>query len=156
LETGLRKGELFGLRWIDVDFESAQLLIGETKTGVSRRVPLSRRARWLLAKLAARAPFSTWVFESAARDSSAAPVSDVKKAWRQALRRAKIEDFRFHDLRHSFASHFAMKGGNIYALAKILGHSNPKMTLDRYAHVSAEYINEQRRVMDAPIYVLGA
>jgi integrase len=79
-------------------------------------------------------------------------VSDVKKAWRQALLRAKIEDFRFHDLRHTFASHFAMKGGNIYALAKILGHSSPKMTLDRYAHLSREFINEQRRVMDAPSY----
>jgi hypothetical protein len=96
---------LFGLRWADVDFESAQVLIRETKTGVQRRVPLSRRARWLVAKLAARAPLSTWVFESASRDGSPAPVSDVKKAWRQALRRARIEDFQFHDLRHTFASH---------------------------------------------------
>ena len=71
-------------------------------------------------------------------------MSDVKKAWWQALRRAKIEDSRFHDLRHTFASHFAMKGGNIYALAKILGHSNPKMTLDRYAHLSPDFIQEQQ------------
>jgi hypothetical protein len=46
-----------------------------------------------------------------------------------------------------------MKGGNIYALAKILGHASPKMTLDRYAHLSPEFINDQRRVMDAPTYV---
>jgi integrase len=45
-----------------------------------------------------------------------------------------------------------MKGGNIYALAKILGHSSPKMTLDRYAHLSREFIDEQRRIMDAPAY----
>jgi integrase len=49
-----------------------------------------------------------------------------------------------------------MKGGAIYALAKILGHSSPKMTIDRYAHLSPEFINEQRRVMDSPIYVAGA
>jgi hypothetical protein len=49
-----------------------------------------------------------------------------------------------------------MKGGNIYALAQILGHSNPKMTLDTYAHLSPEYINEQRRVMDAPMYAPSA
>jgi integrase len=96
------------------------------------------------------------LFESAARDGSLAPVSDVKKAWRRALRRARIEDFHFHDLRHTFASHFAMKGGNIYALAKILGHSSPKMTLDRYAHLSPEFVNEQRKVMDSPIYNVGA
>lgn len=152
LETGLRKSELFGLRWSDVDFEHQQLLVRNTKTGVQRRVPLSRRARWVLAKRAARDPMATWVFESRARDGARIGVSDVKKAWRQALRRAKIEDFRFHDLRHTFASHFAMKGGNIYALAKILGHSNPKMTLDRYAHLSPDFIQEQQQVMDRPTY----
>ena len=80
------------------------------------------------------------------------PVSHVKRAWCVALRRAKIENFRFHDLSHTFASHFAMNGGNIYALAKILGHANPKMTLDRYAHLSQEFINEQRAVMDRTVY----
>ncbi len=77
---------------------------------------------------------------------------DVKTAWRRVLRLARIEAFRFHDLRHTFASHFAMKGGNLYALAKILGHSNPKITMDRYAHLSPDFVNEQRRVMDAPAY----
>lgn len=152
LQTGLRKSELFGLRWTDVDFEHQQLLVTNTKTGVPRRVPLSRRARWLFGKLAARNPLATWVFESEAKDGQRAPVADVKKAWRTALIRAKIRDFRFHDLRHTFASHFAMKGGNIYALAKLMGHSNPKMTIDRYAHLSPEFIQEQQRVMDKPAY----
>lgn len=93
-----------------------------------------------------------WVFESRSRTGARIPVSDVKKAWRQALRRARIDDFRFHDLRHTFASHFAMKGGNISALAKILGHASPKMTLDRYAHLSPEFIAEQRAVMDRGTY----
>ena len=51
-------------------------------------------------------------------------------------------------MRHTFASHFAMKGGNLYALMMILGHSGPKITTDRYAHLSPEFIDEQRRVMD--------
>jgi integrase len=63
-----------------------------------------------------------------------------------------IEDFCFHDLRHTFASHFAMKVGNIYALAVILGHANPKMTLDRYAKLSPVYIRGQRAVMDRKPY----
>jgi len=79
-------------------------------------------------------------------------MTETKTPWTPVLRLAKIDDFRFHDLRHTFASHFAMKGGNIYALAKILGHSNPKITLDRYAHLSPEFIQEQRRVMDSPAY----
>jgi integrase len=58
-------------------------------------------------------------------------MTETKTAWTRAIYLAKIDDFRFHDLRHTFASHFAMKGGNIYALAKILGHSNPKITLER-------------------------
>ena len=156
LETGLRKSELLGLRWEDVDFESQQLLVRDTKTGVARRVPLSRRARWVLAKLAARGPLTTWVFESRNRKGERAPVSDVKKAWRTALLRARIEGFDFHDLRHTFASHVAMKGGNVYALAKMLGHANPKMTIDRYAHLSQEFIQEQQRVMDKPIYSANA
>jgi integrase len=152
LETGMRKREIFDLKWADVDLQGGQILVRKTKTGVQRHVPLSRRARWLLSKRAARDPLAGWVFESRGRDGEPAAVSDVKKAWRAALRRARIEDFRFHDLRHTFASHFAMKGGNIYALAKILGHANPKMTLDRYAHLSQEYIAEQHAVMDRASY----
>jgi integrase len=117
---------------------------------------MSRRARWLLRILAARDPLATRVFQSRRRDGSPAPAQDVNKSWRKALVAAGIEDFRFHDLRHTFASHFAMKGGNLYALAKILGHKNPKITIDRYAHLSPQFVAEQRRVMDAPMYAPAA
>jgi len=148
LETGMRKGELLNLRWQDVYFEASKILVLETKSGEPRHVPMSRRARWLLNKLAARNPLAEWVFESRNRKGERRPALDTKTAWKRVLRLARIEDFRFHDLRHTFASHFAMKGGNLYALAEILGHSSPKMTLDRYTHLSPEFINEQRRVMD--------
>jgi integrase len=152
LETGMRKSEIFNLKWSDVDFESGQLLVRDTKTDEERRVPVSRRAHWLLTKRAARDPLATWVFESRDRESNPAPVSDVKNSWWTALTQARIEDFCFHDLRHTFESHFAMKDGNIYALAVILGHANPKMTLDRYANLSPEYIRSQRAVMDRKPY----
>jgi integrase len=61
----------------------------------------------------ARDPVAAWAFQSRDRGGAAGSISDVKKAWRQALRRARIEDFRFHHLRHTFASNFATKGGNI-------------------------------------------
>lgn len=143
LETGMRKGELLNLQWSDINFEASKILVRDTKSGVPRQVPMSRRARWLLRKLGARDPLAVWVFEF-----NGAAARDVKTAWRRSLRLARIDGFRFHDLRHTFASRFAMKGGNLYALAQILGHSNPKMTLDRYTHLSPEFINEQRRVMD--------
>lgn len=149
LQTGLRKGELLGLRWSDVNFEAEQILIRETKSGKPRMIPMNRRARWLLKKLAARSPLSEWVFQTRKRNGAAGPAADTKTAWRRALRLARIEDFRFHDLRHTFASHFAMSGGDLYALAKILGHSNPKMTIDRYAHLSPEFIQRQQGVMNA-------
>jgi integrase len=156
LETGMRKSEIFNLAWADVNFEAGQILVRDTKTNVQRHVPLSRRARWLLAKRAAKDPLATWVFQTHDEDGEPAPVSDVKKAWWTALLRARIDDFTFHQLRHTFASHFAMKGGNIYALAVILGHSNPAMTLERYAKLSPEYIHEQRAVMDRKPYVAQA
>jgi len=148
LETGTRKSELLGLLWSDVRFESSEILLRDTKSGEPRHVPMSRRARWCLSKLAARNPLATWVFESEGKNGAKAPIRDTKTAWNTALTRAKIEDFHWHDLRHTFASHFAMKGGNLYALATILGHSNPKITIDRYAHLSPAYVNEQRHVMD--------
>jgi integrase len=62
--------------------------------------------------------------------------TETKTAWQGVLRKARIEDLHFHDLRHTFVSHFAMKGGNLYALAKIVGAQQPEMTLDRHAHLA--------------------
>jgi integrase len=157
LQTGMRKSELLGLRWSDINFEANKILARETKSGAPRQVPMGRRSAWLLKKLAAKNPLAEWVFESHRRDGSKAPASQIKTAWRRALRLAHIEGFRFHDLRHTtFASHFAMRRGDLYALAKILGHSNPKITLDRYAHLSPEFVHAQRSIMDGMYTKTGA
>ena len=63
----------------------------------------------------------------------------VEGSFVDLLERAKIRDFRFHDLRHTFASHYMMQGGDLYELAKILGHSNIKMT-ERYAKLGRDHI----------------
>jgi integrase len=148
LQTGMRRGELLGLRWSDVDFESNKILARDTKTGIPRHVPMSRRARWALSKMAARNPLAEWVFQSRNQKGELAAAQATNSAWPRALRLARIENFHFHDLRHTFASHFAMKGGNLYALSQILGHNNPAMTLKRYTHSSPEFMNDQRRTMD--------
>jgi len=148
LQTGMRKSELLGLRWSDVNFEASKLLARDTKNGEPRQVPMSRRSTWLLKKMAAKNPLAEWVFESQQRDGTKSGATDIKTGWHRAMRLARIERFRFHDLRHTFASHFAMRRGDLYALAKILGHSSPKITLDRYAHLSPEFVHAQRSVMD--------
>jgi len=151
LKTGLRKSELFGLKWSDVDFEAGQLLIRKSKTGKPRCVVLSRSAQWLLKTMLARVvnPLNAvWVFETIKQDGSVGPATDVKTGWKTALLAAGIHNFHFHDLRHTFASHHVMNGMNIYALAAMLGHANPTMTLKTYAHLSPEFIAQQRAVMN--------
>jgi integrase len=149
LQTGRRKRELLDLRWQDLNFEAGKILIRETKSGEPRHVPMSRRSRWVLNKLAAKDPLSERIFESRKRDGENAPSGDIQRDWKHALKIARISDFRFHDLRHTSASHFAMNRGDLYALAEILGHSNPKITLDRYAHLSPEFVHAQSGVIDA-------
>ena len=63
----------------------------------------------------------------------------VDRSFKSALKTAGIENFRFHDLRHTFASWYMMNGGDLYALAKILGHANIKMT-ERYAKLAKQHI----------------
>jgi len=144
----MRKGELLALRWQDVNFEANKILVPDSKSGKPRHVPLSRRSRWVLGKLAARNPLAEWVFQSQNEKGETRTALDTKTAWKRVLRLARIGDFRFHDLRHTFASHYAMKGGNLFALAEILGHNKPTTTLKTYTHLSPEFVNEQRRVMD--------
>jgi integrase len=71
-------------------------------------------------------------------DKQGRPFKDLKTSFGAACKKAGIEDFRFHDLRHTFASHFVMRGGSLKDLQEILGHRSMVMTL-RYAHLSQEH-----------------
>ena len=71
----------------------------------------------------------------------------IDESYREALREAKIGGANFHTLRHTFASHFMIRGGSLYDLAKILGHANVRMT-SRYAHLSPEHLRSQMGLMD--------
>jgi integrase len=74
-------------------------------------------------------------------------LGDIKTAFRSALTRAGISDFRPHDLRHTFASHYIMRGGSLKALKEILGHKDIKMTM-RYAHLSKEFAKEEIQILN--------
>lgn len=145
LNTGLRKGEVFNLRWSDVDLAGAQLTVqgeGETreegaKSGQTRYVPLNREALTVLTawRGGERAIKTGYVFPG--RDDGER-LDDVKKAWLPIVKAAKLQNFRFHDLRHTFASKLVMAGVDLNTVRELLGHADLKMTL-RYAHLAPEH-----------------
>ena len=73
---------------------------------------------------------------------------DLRKPWGAALKTAGIEEFRFHDLRHTTASYLAMNGASLLAISKVLGHQTTKMT-ERYSHLATSHIDEVVRSMNA-------
>ena len=132
LETAMRRGELLNMRWQDVLSDKSVLRIPVTKNGHARTIPLSRSALSLLEAL------------SEHRSSALArvlPITDnaAKMAWRRIVRRARLENLRFHDLRHEAISMFFERGLNVPEVALISGHRDPRM-LFRYTHPRPELI----------------
>jgi integrase len=137
LNTGLRRGELLKLKWEDVHFEQRNLTVsGETsKTGKTRHVPLNDEALAVLRQWKEQPGVkSRYVFT----DAVGQQLQGMKTSWNGALRLAKITNFRWHDLRHSFASKLVMTGTDLNTVRELLGHSDYKMTL-RYAHLAPEH-----------------
>jgi len=136
LHTGMRKGELLGLKWEQI--RDGFIYLKETKSGKSRQIPLDERAAQVLKAQQIR---NKWKSPHVCVGPDGERLGDVKKGFNAACRRAGIEDFHFHDLRHTFASHLVMKGANLKAVQRLLGHSDSKMT-DRYSHLSPDYLKE--------------
>lgn len=147
LHTGMRKGEILSLRWDQINWEKRHALLTDTKNAEPRRVPIDQILLHELADHRQRLDKSELVFPSYDRDGNVVALKDVKVAFGRVLKDATITNFRFHDLRHTFASHYMMSGGNLYTLAKILGHKDIKMT-QRYADLSPDFIDRERERMD--------
>jgi integrase len=130
LTTGMRRGELFGLRWRDVDLERRMAVLHNTKNGDRRSVPIVPEVAELLREHGKVRRLDT--------DLIFAP-DGFDKAWYQALKDAKVKDFRFHDLRHSCASYLAMSGATTAEIAAVLGHRTLQM-VKRYAHLSDQHV----------------
>ncbi len=128
LLTGCRRNEVLALRWSEVHPDA--LALEDSKTG-PRRVPLSARAQAIIARQPrGESPF---VFPSP-RDIARPRTTDLA-LWNTVRREAGIEDVRLHDLRHSVASVAVMHGVPVPVVSRLLGHTNPQMTL-RYAHLA--------------------
>ena len=142
LHTGMRKGELLGLKWEQI--RGGFIYLKETKSGKSRQIPLDERAAEVLKALHIK---NKWKSPYVCLGPDGERLGDVKKGFNAACRRAGIEDFHFHDLRHTFASHLVMKGANLKAVQRLLGHSDSKMT-DRYSHLSPDHLRESVNLLN--------
>lgn len=131
LHTGMRRGEIFGLQWFDVDLNKGVLNVRQTKSGKDRLVPVNSVVRELLESLPKS---SGYVFPS---PHTKGRLVDVKVSFNAARAAAKVPDFRFHDLRHTAASRMAEAGADAFTLAAIFGWSDIRMAL-RYAHAMDE------------------
>lgn len=152
-ETGGRTGELLQLEWADVDFERGQLTFvndpvrgRQTKGRRSRTIPLSSQALNALRDHGASfrfvAPHSAYVFKHLRRSRDAEPGQRIERVYRglkAAARRAKLEDFRPHDLRHSFTTAKLAAGVPAQLLMRYVGHTDLATTL-RYAHLVSEHL----------------
>jgi integrase len=144
VSTGMRRGEIIGLRFLDVDMVNRRILLPQTKNGDSRVVYLNDIAMMVLNSVTHGLPgdliFSSWT----------AP--QVTQEFGRVVRKLKIENFRFHDLRHTAASWMRMAGADIHTVAELLGHRN-LATARRYQHLSPAFLGEAVAKLDT---VFGA
>jgi integrase len=136
LNTGMRRGEVFQLRWTDVDLDRRQIKV----RGATAK---SRRTRYLPMTSEAHGTLSRWKKQQGAAElvfpgDVGRPFTNVKKAWQALLTAAKISSFRWHDMRHHFASRLVSKGVDLNTVRELLGHADIEMTL-RYAHLAPEF-----------------
>lgn len=138
LNTGMRRMEILTLKWDQVHIDKViqpYIEIKVTKNNKKRFVELNDDMVTLLKGM--NQNFSEYVFLS----KRGKPLKSVRKPFLMASKKAGIEDFRFHDLRHTFASHYLMNGGDLMSLKDLLGHSSMRMVM-RYAHLTGSYKRE--------------
>lgn len=141
--TGMRRGEILSLRWLDVDLSQGRLFLPQTKNGEGRMVYLNEGARAVLSSVPREpeASISNKIFGDLTPEQ-------VSVAFVRVCRSLKIVDFRFHDLRHTAASWMRMSGADIHTVAQLLGHKDLRMAA-RYQHLSPAFLANAVSKLDA-------
>ena len=163
LTTGLRQGEICSLMWSDFDEahgtlsvrrtlhiqKGGRLVTGETKTGTGKRtITLPPSTAGLLAQRK-KSSYSQWIFPNPLRPEQPANPNAAYNHLKTLLKRAGLPSIRFHDLRHTFATHALASGVDAKTLSGILGHTQASFTLDTYTHVTGDMQRQAAQVMDA-------
>jgi integrase len=133
LNTGMRKSEILNLKWKEVDLGNRKITVANSKNNTLYQE----------ISVLTKNPECEHVFLG----KDGLPARDIKKTFLGALKRAKITDFRFHDLRHTFGSQMVMQGVDIRTVQQIMGHKDIKMTI-RYSHLSPKYVHDAMERLD--------
>ncbi len=145
LNTGMRRGEILGLKWEQVDLKHGFILLDKTKNGDRREIPINNTLEAIfLDKNLIRPIDIPYVFYDAITGK---PYQNVKRSFYTACKRVGIKDFHFHDLRHTFASQLVMAGVDITTVSRLLGHKSLSMTL-RYSHLAPSHMVKAVDVLD--------
>lgn len=146
LYTGMRRGEIFSLKWSDVDFKASLIHVRQSKTGKPRIIPMTANVREEIERLLPLAAETEFVFGNPhTRDAR----TDLKHGFTAVCRKAGIEGFRFHDCRHTLASRLARESGNLVDVAHVLGHAQISTTM-RYAHAIPDRVSEAMNRLAQP------
>ena len=143
--TGCRRNEVLGLRWDDLNFDTGEMRLPDSKTG-ARMVPLTSAAAKVLKGLP-RTPDNPWVFPGKKKGSRLVNIND---SWERVRKRAKLDGVRLHDLRHSYASRALALGESLPMIGDLLGHRMVSTTA-RYAHLARDSVRESSAKIAADI-----
>jgi integrase len=141
IQTGMRKGEVLGLKWSNVDLTNRLIIVEGTKSGHIRRIPMNTKLTKTLGD-AKKVSKGDYVFSRNGK-----PYKSFRSAWDHALKKAGIEDLTFHSLRHTFGTRLGMAGVDVKTIQELMGHRDIKMTM-RYSHPTAEHKRKAVELLD--------
>jgi integrase len=138
LHSGMRRNEQYHLRWEQVNLDVGIISILDSKNSERRHVPANSKVRRALEYLLGKRDDSGYVVPGG---RAGARERDWQRWFEEAVKQAGIKDFRWHDLRHTFASRLAMAGVPLRTIGELLGHKTPAMTM-RYAHLAPAHLRD--------------
>lgn len=146
LNTGRRLGEILALTRKGVDLERMTVTVFKSKNGERRTIPINRSVLELLESRARVRPIKTEIVFYTTSHRPYHPCN-FRRGFNRAVKKAALENFRFHDLRHTFATRLVQAGVDLYKVGKLLGHKDIRMT-QRYSHHSPESVRDGVLILD--------
>ena len=144
MHTGMRRSEIVNLQRSNIDIQNRLIILEKTKNNERKTLPMNNTVFEVIKNLPKRID-TRYLFADERGESVSG--NKVSMAFRRACKKAGIEDFSLHDLRHHFASYLTMAGENLRVVQELLGHKDPKMTM-RYSHLSSEHLKQAVERLD--------